>query len=38
VHRLSIHSRVNDAATGEQVAFDTRFVFDDSSGDIEVLE
>lgn len=38
VHRLSIHSRVNDAATGEQLEFDTRFVFDDTGGDIEVLE
>jgi len=38
MHRLSIHSRVNDAATGEQLEFDTRFLFDDSGTDIEVLE
>lgn len=38
MHRLSIHSRVSDATTGEIVEFDTRFVFDDSGTDIEVLE
>lgn len=37
-HRLSIHSRVNDAATGEPLEFDTRFLFDDSGNEIEVLE
>lgn len=37
VHRLSIHSRVNDEASGEQASFDTRFVFDDSGTDIEML-
>jgi hypothetical protein len=38
MHRLSIHSRLNDAATGETVEFDTRFLFDDSGSEIEVLE
>jgi hypothetical protein len=38
VHRLSIHSRVNDEISGEQAEFDTRFLFDDSGTDIEVLE
>lgn len=38
MHRLSIHSRVNDEVTGEQVSFDTRFMFDDSGTDIELLE
>jgi hypothetical protein len=38
MHRLSIHSRVNDAATGETLEFDTRFLFDDSGSEIEVLE
>lgn len=37
MHRLSIHSRINDEATGEQVSHDTRFVFDDSGTDIEML-
>lgn len=38
MHRLEIHSRVNDEATGEQVSFDTRFLFDSSGTDIEMLE
>jgi hypothetical protein len=38
VHRLSIHSRVNDESTGETREFDTRFLFDDTGTDIEVLE
>ncbi len=38
LHRLSIHSRVNDAVTGEQLEFDTRFLFDDSGTEIEVLQ
>lgn len=37
MHRLSIHSRVNDVVTGEQVEHDTRFLFDDSGTDIEML-
>jgi hypothetical protein len=37
MHRLSIHSRVNDEVTGQQVSFDTRFVFDDSGTEIEML-
>ena len=36
MHRLSIHSRLNDAATGEALSFDTRFLFDDSGTDIEM--
>jgi PilZ domain len=38
MHRLSIHSRLNDPATGEIVEFDTRFIFDDSGSEIEVLQ
>lgn len=38
MHRLEIHSRVNDEVTGEQASFDTRFLFDDSGSDIEMLE
>lgn len=37
MHRLSIHSRINDEATGEQVSYDTRFLFDDSGTEIEML-
>lgn len=37
MHRLSIHSRVNDEVSGQQVSFDTRFLFDDSGTDIEML-
>jgi hypothetical protein len=37
MHRLSIHSRMNDEAAGEAVSFDTRFIFDDSGTDIEML-
>lgn len=37
MHRLSIHSRVNDTVTGEQLEFDTRFLFDDSGTEIEML-
>lgn len=36
LHRLVIHSRVNDPATGDVQSFDTRFVFDDSGNDVEV--
>ena len=38
LHRLSIHSRLNDPATGEQMEYDTRFLFDDSGGNVEVLQ
>lgn len=38
MHRLEIHSRVNDEVTGEQVEFDTRFLFDDSGREVEILE
>ncbi len=34
LHRLSIHSRVRDAATGEVRAFDTRFFFDDTGTNV----
>lgn len=38
LHRLSIHSRLNDPATGEQMEYDTRFLFDDSGGNVEVVQ
>lgn len=38
MHRLSIHSRLNDPETGEVLEFDTRFLFDDSGSEIEVLQ
>ncbi|HKU67354.1 MAG TPA: PilZ domain-containing protein [Candidatus Baltobacteraceae bacterium] len=38
MHRLSIHSRLNDPATGEALEYDTRFLFDDSGNEIEVLQ
>ncbi|HLI96807.1 MAG TPA: PilZ domain-containing protein [Candidatus Baltobacteraceae bacterium] len=37
MHRLSIHSRINDEVTGDAASFDTRFLFDDSGTDIEML-
>lgn len=37
MHRLSIHSRLNDASSGDMLEFDTRFVFDDSGTEIEML-
>lgn len=37
MHRLSIHSRINDDVSGEQASYDTRFLFDDSGTDIEML-
>jgi hypothetical protein len=37
MHRLSIHSRMNDEVTGEAASFDSRFLFDDSGTDIEML-
>jgi hypothetical protein len=37
MHRLSIHSRINDELTGDAASFDTRFLFDDSGTDIEML-
>lgn len=37
MHRLSIHSRVHDPSSGENAEFDTRFLFDDSGTDIEML-
>lgn len=36
LHRLSIHSRVRDSATGEVRAFDTRFLFDDQGGNVSM--
>lgn len=38
VHRLSIHSRVHDIATGEMKAFDTRFYFEDDGGNVVMDE
>lgn len=36
LHRLSIHSRVRDAGSGEVLAFDTRFLFDDNGGNVQI--
>jgi hypothetical protein len=36
MHRLAIHSRVRDAKTGEVTHFDTRFLFDDQGGGIQI--
>lgn len=36
MHRLSIHSRINDELTGEVASFDTRFLFDHTGTDIEM--
>jgi hypothetical protein len=36
MHRLSIHSRINDELTGEAVSYDTRFLFDDTGTDIDM--
>ncbi len=38
LHRLEIHSRVNDESTGEPLEFDTKFLFDDTGGDVEMLQ
>lgn len=38
LHRLSIHSRVNDELTGEVKAYDTRFLFDDQGGSVNIDE
>lgn len=38
MHRLAIHSRVRDPATGDIVSFDTRFVFDDQGNNAAVDE
>ncbi len=38
LHRLSIHSRVRDDTTGEVRAFDTRFLFDDQGGNVQIDE
>jgi PilZ domain len=38
LHRLSIHSRIRDAATGEITSFDTRFLFDDQGGNVTLEE
>ncbi len=38
LHRLSIHSRINDELTGEAKTFDTRFFFDDQGGNVTVDE
>jgi hypothetical protein len=36
LHRLVIHSRVRDAATGDIVSYDTPFVFDDHGNNVSV--
>jgi hypothetical protein len=36
LHRLVIHSRVRDAATGDIESFDTRFVFDDQGNNVSI--
>ena len=36
MHRLAIHSRVRDPATGEIVSFDTRFIFDDNGNNVAI--
>ena len=38
MHRLAIHSRVRDPATGDIVSFDTRFVFDDQGNNAAIDE
>jgi len=38
LHRISIHSRIRDAATGEVKAFDTRFYFDDQGANVQIDE
>jgi hypothetical protein len=38
LHRLSIHSRVRDAATGDIASFDTRFLFDDEGNNVSIEE
>lgn len=38
MHRLEIHSRINDEATGEHISHDTRFLFDDAGAEIEMLQ
>jgi len=36
LHRLSIHSRIRDTATGEITSFDTRFLFDDQGNNVSL--
>jgi hypothetical protein len=36
LHRLVIHSRLRDSVTGDIVAFDTRFVFDDQGNNVAI--
>jgi hypothetical protein len=38
LHRLSIHSRVRDPVTNEVKAYDTRFLFDDQGGNVQMDE
>lgn len=38
LHRLAIHSRMRDPDTGEVRAYDTRFLFDDQGGNVQVDE
>lgn len=36
LHRLQIHSRVHDEVTGETISHNTRFLFDDQGGHVQV--
>ena len=38
LHRLAIHSRIIDTATGETRSFDTRFYFDDAGTNVQMDE
>ena len=38
LHRLVIHSRVRDSATGDIVSYDTRFLFDDQGNNVQMEE
>jgi hypothetical protein len=37
-HRLTIHSRLHDAVTGEVRSYDTRFLFDEQGGGVHIDE
>ncbi len=36
MHRLMIHSRIHDEVTGEVVSHETRFLFDDQGGGVQI--
>jgi hypothetical protein len=38
LHRISVHSRINDELTGEVKAYDTRLLFDDQGGNVQLDE